>query len=58
VFVLNLTYMSEAHATLEKLPLGLTGLMEFDRISLGPLRPLAVLLKRRIYNKLERDKRV
>ena len=44
VFVMSVTDPAEAHAILEDLPLGKAGLMEFDLIRLGPLRPLAVLL--------------
>ena len=44
VFVMNVTDAAEAHAILEDLPLGKAGLMEFDLIRLGPLRPLAVLI--------------
>ena len=45
VFVLNVTSTAEAHALLENLPLGQAGLMEFQLIALGPLKPLGVLLK-------------
>lgn len=44
VFVMNVTDRAQAHAILEDLPLGRAGLMEFDLIRLGPLRPLAVLI--------------
>ena len=44
VFVMNITDPAEARAILEDLPLGKAGLMEFDLIRLGPLRPLAVLI--------------
>ena len=44
VFIMNVTDQAEAHAILEDLPLGRAGLMEFDLIRLGPLRPLAVLI--------------
>ena len=44
VFVMNVTDPAEAHAILEDLPLGKAGLMEFDLIRLGPLRPLAALI--------------
>lgn len=43
VFVLNITDPVKAHGILEELPLGKAGLMEFDLIRIGPLRPLAVL---------------
>ena len=44
VFILNVTDPAEAHALLDKLPLGQAGLMEFQLIPLGPLKPLGVLL--------------
>ena len=44
VFVLNTADTAKAHELLEELPLEKAGLMEFDLIRLGPLRPLAVLL--------------
>jgi hypothetical protein len=44
VFLMNVTTVEEAHALLEKLPLGEHKMMEFDLIPLGPLRPLASLL--------------
>lgn len=45
VFLLNVTSVEEAHALLEKLPLGVAKLMEFDLIPLGPLSPLAILVQ-------------
>jgi hypothetical protein len=45
VFILNCATVEEAHALLEKLPLGVAKLMEFDLIPLGPLSPLNVLLQ-------------
>lgn len=45
VFLMNVSTVEEAHALLEKLPLGVKGLMEFDLIPLGPLTPLSRLLK-------------
>ena len=45
VFVLNVATVEEAHALLEKLPLGQAKLMEFDLIPLGPLNPLRMLLE-------------
>jgi hypothetical protein len=45
VFILNCSTVEEAHALLEKLPLGVAKLMEFDLIPLGPLSPLNVLLQ-------------
>jgi hypothetical protein len=44
VFILNCSTVEEAHALLEKLPLGQAKLMEFDLIPLGPLSPLNLLL--------------
>ena len=44
VFVMNVTSVEEAHALLEKLPLGVNKMMEFDLMPLGPLRPLSILL--------------
>ena len=46
VFVMNVTSVEEAHALLEKLPLGVAGLMEFDLIPLGPLAPLSLLVNK------------
>ena len=46
VFVMNVTSVEEAHTLLEKLPLGVAGLMEFDLIPLGPLAPLSALLNK------------
>jgi len=45
VFLLNVSSVDEAHALLEKLPLGEAKLMEFDLIPLGPLAPLGLLLQ-------------
>ncbi|MCW3059793.1 MAG: hypothetical protein JWQ02_1614 [Capsulimonas sp.] len=44
VFILNVTTPVEAHELLEKLPLGVAGLMTFELIPLGPLKPLGMLL--------------
>jgi hypothetical protein len=44
VFLLNVTSVDEAHALLEKLPLGVAGRMEFDLMPLGPLSPLRFLM--------------
>jgi hypothetical protein len=44
VFLMNVTSRAEAHELLEKLPLGVAGLMEFDLVALGPLKPLGLLL--------------
>ena len=45
VFLMNCSTVEEAHAILEKLPLGQHKMMEFDLIPLGPLSPLSMLLK-------------
>jgi hypothetical protein len=44
VFLMNVSTVEEAHALLEKLPLGQAKMMEFDLIPLGPLSPLYRLL--------------
>jgi hypothetical protein len=44
VFLMNVTSLAEAHALLEKLPLGQAKLMEFDLVELTPLTPLHMLL--------------
>ena len=44
VFIVKATSTTEAHELLEKLPLGVAGMMEFELIALGPLAPLAMLI--------------
>ena len=44
VFIMNVTTPGEAHELLEKLPLGVAEMMEFDFIELGPITPLRMLL--------------
>jgi hypothetical protein len=44
VFVMNVNTREEASAILEDLPLGVAGMMVFELIPIGPLKPLAVLL--------------
>ncbi|MEZ2347869.1 hypothetical protein [Terriglobus sp. RCC_193] len=44
VFLMNVTSTEEAHSLLEKLPLGVAGIMKFDLIPVGPLSPLNYLL--------------
>ena len=44
VLILNLVDPNEAHQLLEQLPLGRAGMMEFELIPLGPLKPLGFLL--------------
>ena len=45
VFLMNVTDPAEAHALLEKLPLGQAAMMEFEYIPMGPLWPLGLLLR-------------
>ena len=44
VFLMNVTDPTEAHALLEKLPLGQANMMTFQLIPVGPLWPLGLLL--------------
>ncbi|MEJ1977951.1 MAG: hypothetical protein WDN49_19425 [Acetobacteraceae bacterium] len=44
VFIMNCTTTAEAHEILEKLPLGVAGMMDFELIALSPLTPLALLI--------------
>jgi hypothetical protein len=44
VFIMNAKSNAEAHEILEKLPLGVAGMMEFELIALSPLKPLAMLI--------------
>lgn len=44
VFLMNVTDPAEAHALLEKLPLGQADMMTFQLIPVGPLWPLGLLL--------------
>ncbi len=44
VFILNMSSVEAARATLEALPLGQAKLMTFELIPLGPISPLALLL--------------
>jgi hypothetical protein len=44
VFLMNVTDAAEAHALLEKLPLGRADMMTFQLIPVGPLWPLGLLL--------------
>jgi hypothetical protein len=44
VFLMNVTDPAEAHALLEKLPLGQADTMTFELIPMGPLWPLGLLL--------------
>jgi hypothetical protein len=43
VFLMNVTDPAEAHALLEKLPLGQADMMTFQLIPVGPLWPLGLL---------------
>jgi hypothetical protein len=45
VFLMNVTDPAEARALLEQLPLGRAGMMTFQYIPMGPLWPLALLLR-------------
>jgi hypothetical protein len=45
VFLLNVTETDKAKALLEKLPLGVAGLMEFQLTPLGPISPIGSLIK-------------
>jgi hypothetical protein len=44
VFIMNAASTAEAHEILEKLPLGVAGMMTFELIALSPLKPLAMLI--------------
>jgi hypothetical protein len=44
VFLMNVTSVAEAHASLAKLPLGQAKLTELELIELTPLTPLHMLL--------------
>ena len=44
VFLMNVTDPAEAHALLERLPLGQAEMMTFELIPIGPLWPLGLLL--------------
>ncbi|MDB5848325.1 MAG: uncharacterized protein JWP29_2077 [Rhodoferax sp.] len=44
VFIMNVATTEEAHGILEALPLGVAGMMSFQLIPLGPLKPLGLLL--------------
>ena len=44
VFIMNASSTAEAHEILQKLPLGVAGMMEFELIALSPLKPLALLI--------------
>lgn len=44
VFLLNVTDVQVAHEMLAALPLGKAGMMEFELIPVGPLKPLFLLL--------------
>lgn len=46
VFLLNVGSVSEARTLLDGLPFGIAGLMAFDLIPLGPLKPLRLLIER------------
>ena len=44
VFLLNVASVEDAHAMLEKLPLGVAKLMTFELMPLSPLKPLMALI--------------
>lgn len=44
VLILSVVDLGEARQLLERLPLGQAGLMQFDFIPLGPIKPLGLLL--------------
>ncbi|WP_454801331.1 hypothetical protein [Mucilaginibacter phyllosphaerae] len=44
VFVMNVKTIAEAHELLEKLPLGVAGMMDFQFVELAPISPLRFLL--------------
>ena len=44
VFIMNVDSVAKARAILEALPLGVAGMMTFQLIPLGPLKPLGMLL--------------
>ena len=46
VFVMNCKTVEEAHDLLEKLPLGIAGMMTFELHPIGPLKPLMLLAGR------------
>jgi len=43
VFIMNCKTIEEAHDLLEKLPLGVAGMMTFELHPIGPLKPLMLL---------------
>src|SRR3978361_250678 len=44
VFLMNVSSVEEAHTLLEKLPLGVAGIMKFELLPVGPPAPLHHLL--------------
>ncbi len=44
VFVMNAKSADEAHAILDKLPMGVAGVMKFEMIPLGPISPLRMIM--------------
>jgi hypothetical protein len=44
VFLLNVKTSDEAHALLDKLPMGVAGVMKFEMIPLGPISPLRMIM--------------
>lgn len=44
VFLMNVQTADEAHALLDKLPMGVAGVMKFDMIPLGPISPIRMIM--------------
>lgn len=44
VFLMNVKSPEEAHALLDKLPMGVAGVMKFEMIPLGPISPLRMIM--------------
>ncbi|NKJ03752.1 MULTISPECIES: hypothetical protein [unclassified Rhizobium] len=44
VFVMNVKTADEAHALLDKLPMGVAGVMKFEMIPLGPISPIRMIM--------------
>lgn len=44
VFVMNAKTAEEAHEILDKLPMGVAGVMKFEMVPLGPISPLRMIM--------------
>jgi hypothetical protein len=44
VFLLNVKTVEEAHALLDKLPMGVAGVMKFEIIPVGPISPIRMIM--------------